>query len=285
MVTDAEGIRFLQWCLPRLHLRWAGFRKVRRQVLKRIDRRMKSLGIPTVEAYSSYLTIHPTEWAVLEAFCHISISRFYRDQRVFEGLAHRVLPDLADDVQQRHESTIRGWSIGCAAGEEPYTLAILWTMALAPRYPTLGLHILATDVDPVALARARRACYPASSLKDLPAGWHAQAFTPTPKGYCLKTGFRLPVTFQHQDVRMEAPDDRFHLILCRYVAFTYFDDTSQRQVLATIRDRLLPGGGLVIGQTETLPESPSGLVPWIPELKIFKKVEEPSPARSLPLAP
>ena len=80
MIADAEGVQFLQWCLPRLRLRWLGFRKVRRQVYKRILRRLKELGFSGVDEYRSYLEGHPAEWAVLEALCWISISRFYRDK-------------------------------------------------------------------------------------------------------------------------------------------------------------------------------------------------------------
>jgi hypothetical protein len=75
-MRDPEGVAFLQWCLPRLGLRWPGFRKVRRRVYTRIDRRLKELGIPDVAAYRGYLDRHPEEWPVLGAFCRIPISRF-----------------------------------------------------------------------------------------------------------------------------------------------------------------------------------------------------------------
>lgn len=271
-MKDAEGVQLLQRCLPRLHLRWPGFRKVRRQVYKRIDRRMKELGIKTVQEFQSYLDTHPTEWSVLETLCRISISRFYRDKRVFECLERNVLPHLAQRIKEKQENTIRCWSIGCAAGEEPYTVAILWKVALASLYPTSTLRILATDADPLAIKRVQRACYPASSLKDLPADWQTKAFVQSVEGFCLKEEFRVPVAFQEQDIRVMAPDDQFHLILCRYVVFTYFDEELQRKTLSTIVERLLPGGVLVIGKTESLPEGVRGVVPWWSELGIFRNV-------------
>jgi hypothetical protein len=66
VITDAKGIQFLQWCLPTLRLRWSGFRKVRRQVYKRLNRHMKELGLAGVEEYRSYLAVHPAEWSGLE---------------------------------------------------------------------------------------------------------------------------------------------------------------------------------------------------------------------------
>lgn len=270
-MKDAEGVQLLQRCLPRLHLRWPGFRKVRRQVYRRIDRRMKELGLQTVQEFQSYLDTHSKEWSVLETLCRISISRFYRDKRVFECLERNVLPHLAHRIKEKQENTLRCWSIGCAAGEEPYTLTIVWNNALASRYPTLSFRMLATDANPLAIQRAQRACYPASSLKDLPEDWRAQAFARSVEGLCLKEEFRVPVNCQEQDIRVAAPDEWFHLILCRYVVFTYFDEELQRNTLSTIVERLLPGGALVIGKTESLPGGVRVVEPWRPDLGIFRK--------------
>lgn len=273
-MKDFEGVQFLQWCLPRLHLRWPGFRKVRRQVYRRIDRRMKELEIKTVPEYQSYLTTHSAEWSELEKLCRISISRFYRDKKVFECLERDVLPHLAQGIKEKEENTIQCWSIGCAAGEEPFTLALLWNLVLSSQYPTLGLRILATDADPQAIERAQKACYPASSLKDLPDDWRDNAFAQSREGFRLMEEIRVPVTFQEEDIRFTVPDGQFHLILCRYLVFTYFDEESQLKTLNTIVNKLFPGGAMVIGKTESLPKGALGVEPWWGELKIFRKVEE-----------
>ncbi|HEY7654602.1 MAG TPA: hypothetical protein VIG07_17435, partial [Methylomirabilota bacterium] len=68
-VPDAEGIQFLQWCLPRLGLRWPGFRKVRKRVYKRIARRIQELGLSGLSAYRSHLDTDAGEWAILDGLC------------------------------------------------------------------------------------------------------------------------------------------------------------------------------------------------------------------------
>jgi chemotaxis protein methyltransferase CheR len=272
-MKDDDGVRFLQWTLPRLRLRWPGFRKVRRQVYKRIDRRVKELGFAEVGRYRSYLEAHPEEWPVLDALCWISISRFYRDQGVFQYLEREVLPQLARTVGAGGATELRAWSIGCASGEEPYTLAILWKLALAPQFPSLRLSILATDVDQWAIERARSGCYPGSSVKDLPAEWRAKAFSPTIDGFCVKPEYREPVSFFVQDLRERAPEGPFHLILCRNLVFTYFDDELQREMLNKLIGRLVPGGALVIGNTESLPERDSELESWSARLGVYRKPE------------
>ncbi|TAJ26000.1 MAG: protein-glutamate O-methyltransferase CheR [Nitrospirae bacterium] len=270
-MKDSDGVQFLQWALPKLHLQWPGFRKVRRQVYKRIDRRVKELGLSGVGQYRSYLDAHPEEWAALDALCWISITRFYRDKGVFQCLEGEVLERLARAAVTGGEQELRCWSIGCAAGEEPYTLAILWRLSLAPRFSALGFKILATDVDPRAIERARNGCYPGNSLKDLPAEWRAQALSPTTDGFCVKPEYREPVTFLVQDIRERAPDGPFHLILCRNVAFTYFDEALQRETLQKITERLVPGGALVIDSLESLPEGAAGFEPWAQHSGIYRK--------------
>jgi chemotaxis protein methyltransferase CheR len=257
-----------------LHLRWPGFRKVRRQVYKRIKRRLQDLGLPSVEDYRVYLEHHPSEWETLDTLCWIPISRFYRDRSVFQHLEHEILPQLAQLVVARGESELRCWSVGCAGGEEPYTLAIIWRQSLAMRFPTLRLRIFATDIDPQAIHRAERRCYRASSMKDLPIEWRTQAFVTLGDELCLKDEYRAAVTFMVQDIRERAPEGLFHLILCRNLVFTYFDETLQRKTMQTISDRLASGGVLIIGNLESLPDGTWGIQPWLTRLGVYRKALE-----------
>jgi chemotaxis protein methyltransferase CheR len=264
----------LQWCLPTLHLRWRGFRKVRRQVCKRINHRLQGLGLPNAAAYRAYLEDHPNEWATLDTLCWINISRFYRDRKVFEQLEDCVLPQLAQRVIARADSEIRCWSAGCAAGEESYTLAIIWRNCFATQFPLLRLRIVATDIDPIAIRRAERGCYRPSSAKDLPSAWRAQAFVAIAGELCLKDEYRSSVTFMLQDIRECAPEGLFDLILCRNLVFTYFDETLQRKTMQGLSDRLAPGGALIIGNLESLPDGAWGLAPWFTRAGVYEKTVE-----------
>ena len=87
-MRDTEFVAFLQWALPQLGLRWPGFRNVRRQVRRRVARRLVELGIPDLNAYRRHLHAHAEEWRHLDGLCRISISRFHRDRAVFEALAN-----------------------------------------------------------------------------------------------------------------------------------------------------------------------------------------------------
>jgi chemotaxis protein methyltransferase CheR len=272
-MTDSEGVAFLQWCLPRLGLRWRGFRRVRRIVCQRIERRLRELGVPDVAAYRAYCIAHPDEWTTLDALCRIPLSRFYRDRAVFAWLEEVVLPELSAAALARGRTELRCWCVGCAAGEEPYTIAIIWRLRIASRFPGLRLRIVATDADPEMIARATEACYPAYAVRDLPPELTAQAFTPSDAGLRLRAPYRDDVEFRIQDVRVEVPEGRFDLILCRNLVLTYFDETRQRGTLARLIDTLQPGGALVFGASESVPGGLEGLVPWSARFRGYRAAE------------
>jgi chemotaxis protein methyltransferase CheR len=263
-MKDRDCVAFLQWFLPKLNMRWEGFRKVRRTVCKRIQRRIEELGLPDIAAYRSHLEQTPSEWSVLDGFCRIPISRFYRDRELFRFLENVALPELAQAATQRGEKEIRCWSAGSASGEEAYTLNILWRLELSHRFPDLSLRIIATDTDDTMLGRARDGCYGTSSLKRMPADWHIKAFDPSGKEHCLRKQYRQGVEFYLQDIRSQTPDAPFHLILCRNLVFTYFDKKLQHIILQRMLKQLIPGAILIIGIHETLPEGFDNLVPYGP---------------------
>ncbi|MGW8183458.1 MAG: CheR family methyltransferase [Burkholderiales bacterium] len=267
-MTDRECVAFLQAVLPRLGLRWAGYRKVHKLVCKRLGRRLKELGLPALSAYREFLEDNPSEWAVLEQLCHVPISRFCRDRGVFADLEGTVLPALAEAARARRE--LACWSAGCASGEEPYTLALLWRLRLRQRFPDIALRILATDADAQLLDRARTGCYSPSSLKSLPAELLAAAFVPQGRQLCIGEEFRF-VEFLQQDLRQEMRPAVFDLILCRNSALTYFASALQGQVMAELVGRLRLGGALVIGIHESLPEGVTGLEPWPGTRAIYRR--------------
>jgi chemotaxis protein methyltransferase CheR len=274
-VNDAECAAFLQWALPRLDLRWPGFRKVHGQVCKRLRRRLRELHLDDLAAYRARLAADPAEWRALDECCHITISRFFRDRHVFDVLRRRVLPDIAARAG-REAREARFWSAGCASGEEPYTLKILWECEVARAFPGVSLAITATDIDAAMLARALEGCFRATSLRELPKALVDQAFDRINSLFCVRAPYRRGIAFVHQDLRSELPADLFDLVLCRNVAFTYFAPALQERVLAQLVGRLRSNGYLVIGSDERLPADHPALSPLGGVEAIFEKTAAPA---------
>lgn len=252
-MKDTDCVAFLQWALPRLRMRWPGFRRVRGQLCKRLQRRINELDLHNIDAYRNYLEHRTDEWTELDELCRISISRFYRDKAVFAYLEANVLPLLIRQARQNNETELRVWCVGGGAGEEPYTLAILWSLQFQSVHRAINIRIVATDADENQLERARQACYLFSSIKALPAQWTKMAFDVSGDRYCLRDQYRENVEFLCQDVRHASPSGVFHLILCRNLAFTYFGDTLQMEISQRLHSSLVSGGTLVIGVHESLP--------------------------------
>jgi chemotaxis protein methyltransferase CheR len=272
-MNDSQCVAFLQWALPQLGMRWAGFRKVRRQVCKRLRRRLAELGLTDLHVYRAYLQRHPEEWAVLDGLTHITISRFYRDRGVWAFLQREVLPVLAAGALARNSETIEVWSTGCASGEEAYTLAIMWQLELGPSF-ALAIRILATDVDAPILRRARRGCFAAGSLTELPERWRAAAFAHHDRRHCVRDSFKQHVTIARHDIRRSPPRGPFDLVLCRNLAFTYFDRELQRVTASRIATTLQPGGALVLGSHETLPSNLAELERWSTDEQTYRRVSQ-----------
>jgi len=255
-VTGREELgasELLTALVARLGLDWSGFRRVQGTVRKRLRRRAAELGLEDLEAYAAYLETSADEWERLDAMCRIPISRFYRDQVVFEHLAQTVLPELAERARRAKRQLIRVWSAGCASGEEPYSIAIAWRLAIQAAYPNVQLDVLGTDLDARMLQRARRGCYPRGTLRELPERWQEAAFDVIGESCCLRQELRSRVRFECGDLRSRIAEGPFDIVSCRNLAFTYFDKGSRARVANALIDVLRPGGVLLIGSKEELP--------------------------------
>lgn len=235
-----------------MRLRWPGFRKVRNQVCKRISRRYRELGLDSLDGYRNYLDTHAEEWDVLQQLCRVTISRFYRDRGVFDAIRDRILPQLITDAEAAGRSVLRCWSVGCASGEEAYSLSLCYRLGPAGDQG-IELRVTGTDIDQHLLKRARRACYPPGSLEELPDEWIEVALEPDADEFCIRSAYRDGLSWIHQDVRAETPGETFDLILCRNLVFTYYDEALQMECLERIANCLRGGGYLVIGNHESIP--------------------------------
>jgi len=253
-------------------MRWKGFRKVRKRVCRRIQNRIAELGFESIKDYREYLEGNIEEWKTLNSYCGITISRFYRDRGLFNTLSRKVFPFLRELALREECQEVRCWSAGCASGEEPHTLKIIWDNIIAPESSWPNIKITATDINKRVLARARDGTYSASSFWELPYTLFRRSFHLKGGSYTLKDEFRGGVTFLSQDIRRDMPYDEFHLILCRNFVFTYFDESLQREILEEMVEHLLPGGFLIIGCHEKISPEDFNLKIWNENTMVYQKL-------------
>jgi chemotaxis protein methyltransferase CheR len=140
-------------------------------------------------------------------------------------------------------------------------------------YEECALEIVATDTDEELLRRAEVGVYGLSSLRELPAIWKDRYFELRDGQYRILESLRTPIAWHEQDVLNETPLGRFDLVLCRYLVFTYYELDLQVEILSRIAKLMNPGGALILGQMEELPQSET-FVPWIGSLRIYRRLKD-----------
>ncbi len=259
MLTDADFRNLLE----HLNRSWAGYRKVRKGVKKRVRRHMQNLGCSTVEQYLAQRTNQPGVKAAQEQCLRITISRFFRDRHLWQTLRTRCLPGLVE----RFSPPIRIWSAGCANGEEPYSLAMLWDeVRCLP-----ALDILATDAGEACLDRVRTGAYSRSSLKEVPDEMRERYFESRKGGrqFLIRSHRMTPICWRQHDLLDPLPDGGpFHMILLRNNLLTYYQGPDLQAAFTRVVAILSPGGWLVTGAHERLPVSAFKLImdkgcPWV----------------------
>jgi chemotaxis protein methyltransferase CheR len=120
-------------------------------------------------------------------------------------------------------------------------------------FPDVSLEIVATDIDEKNISRATTGCFPMSSLREIPTPWLSAAFCQQGDQFCLAPEIMKLVKFYALDIKHSHFDERFDLICCRNLIFTYFDIEMQQEILQRITGLLHPAGFLVIGCHENLP--------------------------------
>ncbi|GAB4281414.1 MAG: protein-glutamate O-methyltransferase [Coriobacteriia bacterium] len=223
----------------------------RSYVERRIATRMRAVGCRTYMRYARYLDEHPEEWHKLLDTLTINVTEFFRDPEVYEEFARTVVPSLLAEKERRRQRMVRVWSAGCATGQEPYSIAmsVLWAMKGWREH--FYLNVLATDLDPEALRKAKEAHYPREQLASIPPKYRTRFVEPTADGFRLTREVTDVVRFRQLNLFEDDPIHVVDVIFCRNV-FIYFTREQQMRVLEKFWSSLHRGGYLVLGRSEKL---------------------------------
>ncbi len=182
----------------------------------------------------------------------MAYTSFFRDTDALTAIADIVIPAIS------HSRSIRVWDAGCASGEEPFTLAILFAEKLGA-FHFRNLDILATDYEESNFAqfaeRLRKAEYSRQDIFWVPAAHRAEYFEPTdsPETFRLTPAIRERVRYlQHDLLTLVAPETGQSLIVCKNVLM-HFSPEDQLKVLKMFHEALLPGGFLALDGNQGMP--------------------------------
>ena len=217
-------------------------------VKRRINIRIRATQSPSPEAYGALLTESASEQEHLLRVLTIHVSHFFRNPSTFDKLRREILPEL---LQARAGDAVRLMSVGCAGGEEPYSLAIIAQEQFPEALEAGRISIRGTDVDAATLDLARQALYHGDRLAEVTPEQRSRWFTPEGDRFRLSQEIRSLVGFSHADLNDRQVFEQCDLILCRNVLI-YFERGRQEAILHGFADALQSGGVLVLGKSETL---------------------------------
>jgi len=221
----------------------------------RLQNRLKEHHFDSFLKYYHYLLYHQDRIFELNAMIDIITTNetyFFREKNQLDAFAEEILPELAE--RKAREKRLRIWSAGCSTGEEPYTLAMLCRKSglFDHRW---DVDIIGTDISQRVLKTARKAVFSQLSFRATEESALARYFNKTEDGkYVLDDSIRSMVHFGHlnlMDDKMMGLIRECDIIMCRNVII-YFDKNAKAKVINSFFRKLVPGGYLLLGHSESL---------------------------------
>ena len=245
--------------------------------LRRVQRRMQVVQTETIEAYLEFLRSDPAEVQHLFNDLLIGVTQFFRDAGEFEFLETEVVPKLFADKGASDQ--VRVWVLGCATGEEAYSIAILLREHMAKLDLVPQVQIFATDIDGRALAAARVGRYTETIAQTMSRERLSRWFVREGNTYCIVKELREMCIFSQHSVIKDAPFSRLDLVSCRNLLI-YLNNDLQNRVIPLFHFALRPGGYLFLGNSENVTRHAKIFAPADRRFRIFRRLD--SVTRVLP---
>jgi len=244
----------------------------RASLQRRVRKRLQTVNIESYPDYIDYLEVHPEEFETLFNTILINVTEFFRDPQAWDVVRETVIPRLLG--AKRPSDPLRVWSAGCAAGQEPYSVAMLLAEIMDDDSFRQRVKIYATDVDEQALMEARAAAYTEAQIQNVPPPLREKYFEQTNDRYNFRKDLRRSVIFGRHDLLQDSPISRVDLLICRNTLM-YFNAEAQTRVLSRFDFALTGTGCLFLGKAEVLLTRSSVFVPIDIKHRIFAKASRP----------
>ncbi|MCX6284408.1 MAG: hypothetical protein NTW31_09260 [Bacteroidetes bacterium] len=244
---------------------------------KSVEKRLNSLNIKSVSGFSEILARDENEASIFLNSLTICYSEFFRNPLTFALLEQLVLPGLIED--KKANSEIRIWSAACAAGQEPYSIAMLLDDLIRRKGQKTRFRIFGTDVSEQELERARKGVYDPDDIQNVSTGLAMKYFKRKGDKYIIEGEIREHVYFSFHDLL--DPDyispassifGDFDLVCCSNLLF-YYNPEIRQQILSRLYLSLSPGGYFVTGEAEKNIVQKHKFIPVTSLSNVFRKIK------------
>ena len=187
------------------------------------------------------------EYNYLVSTLVVNVTQFFRDKEDWQIIKNKVLSEI---IARRLGKTLSIWSIACASGEEPYSLAIIFHEILGDEIKKVNIRIYGTDIDEDCLNKAREGIYDKRSLKEVDTELIKRYFIQkASESYQINDKVKTMVRFLKHSIINGEKFGGFDFIICRNLLI-YFTRQLQERIYLRLYNALKPGGLLWLGKAE-----------------------------------
>ena len=237
-------------------------------IQRRIERRLAVHQLAKLSDYIVYLQRTPSEAKALFKDLLIGVTRFFRDPDAFEALERQGIRKVLQ--HKKDNELLRCWVVGCATGEEAYSLAILLAEAVEEFNKPIEVQIFASDIDEAAIETARKGIYPESIAADVSQERLNRFFINEQGAYRVTQQIRDMVVFSLQSIIKDPPFSKMDLVSCRNLLI-YLDAKLQKKILPLLHYAINPQGVLFLGASETTGEFADLFEPLDGKWKLYQR--------------
>jgi PAS domain S-box-containing protein len=236
-------------------------------LLRRIERRINVRNLPDLPTYAEFMHDNPEETSALLKDLLISVTNFFRDKKAFDYIESEILPVLQQG--KKAGDALRIWVVGCATGEEAYSLAMLCAERISDVLDAPKIQIFATDIDEVAIAHAREGLYTINDAADVSPERLRRFFNREGDHYRIRREIRETILFAIHNVLKDPPFSHIDLATCRNMLI-YLNGSAQERVMETMHFALRPGGYLFLGTSESADSASDLFMPYNREHRVYR---------------
>ena len=190
---------------------------------------------------------------LLEIFL-IPHTNFFRNNRQFEALKDKVIPECLANMDDKNNIDLRIWSAGCSTGEEAYSILVSLMEYFGDHYWEITCGIMATDISRKSLKIASKGIYETKKIDKLICQKILE-YTEQKKGGKLQFKEKVRKEANFQQLNLNAKTfpfkNKFHIIFCRNVLI-YLNKDSRLAAENKIFKSLAEGGFIFLGDAEVL---------------------------------
>jgi len=221
---------------------------------KRLSPRARELNFDSFQKYFYFLQYDPRADAEFDQIFDLVTTNetyFFREPQQLQAFIEEIIPDV---LSRKSVKKVRIWSAGCSSGEEPYSIAIL--LQEAGWYEHAAFEIFASDINQQVLSKARKGQYRENAFRATDSKLREKYFTREAdnNSWRVSDEIRNRISFGRLNLYDEARVSllgHLDVVFCRNVII-YFDDSSKKVVVNNFYNRLVDGGYLLLGHSESL---------------------------------